>query len=263
MHGADPHPPIPTPTCFTSPVHHPCRYCPENKASRGLAVFFRVESVPAADLELDPEQGAVAPISLERTMPTCGDCGAELERSTFSEGEYATGFCCNQCQKSRLEPNTERWWCQRCSFDLCFECVQRDGILPPLSSPCVEESQLAAEFVHHHLGTADALYVSPALTSYPLVPCYGTSKWVCASPSPKCLKPTKSTKIAPTDRAVRWSDIHMGGTVSLCHTCALICSAKVHVICSPSPVLPSFSTKRDWVCRAAGPFCQKASVFET
>jgi hypothetical protein len=68
------------------------------------------------------------PGSLYRAdMAPTDEAGHKTVISNYSEGNYATGFVCNICNKSGLG---ERWFCQDCSADFCFNCNPAGVVYP-------------------------------------------------------------------------------------------------------------------------------------
>jgi hypothetical protein len=65
---------------------------------------------------------------LQGKAPKCGK-GHRLALSSFSGQGYEGGYSCDICRGSSSEGHCggtrERWFCENCSFDLCFQCVPR------------------------------------------------------------------------------------------------------------------------------------------
>lgn len=54
----------------------------------------------------------------------CGQGLHELVMSKFAEDGYQGGWHCDRCAKS-CNVGEERWFCEQCHYDVCFECLPR------------------------------------------------------------------------------------------------------------------------------------------
>jgi hypothetical protein len=82
--------------------------------SAANAVYFRYGGKHGQQLVYLPGAEPYSSIS----VPVCSN-GHLMAISDYAEGGYAYGFGCNVC---RLNKTGERWFCQDCQDDYCFEC---------------------------------------------------------------------------------------------------------------------------------------------
>ena len=66
----------------------------------------------------------------EKSLPVCKSCGKYMVVSTYSEGGYSAGYCCDICKGSSFEGlcdgSRERWHCSTCHTDFCFNCWPKE-----------------------------------------------------------------------------------------------------------------------------------------
>lgn len=55
-------------------------------------------------------------------VPTCPTAQHPMKWSKYAEGPYRFGWVCNYCRRSA---QGERWFCQICNDDLCFNCKDK------------------------------------------------------------------------------------------------------------------------------------------
>ena len=61
------------------------------------------------------------------TRLACCPAGHKLELTTHQDGGYATGWVCDKCS-CKGAPDTERWVCLQCTYDVCVQCVDSHAV---------------------------------------------------------------------------------------------------------------------------------------
>lgn len=54
-------------------------------------------------------------------------CGTPYAISNFAQGAYEGGWNCDQCRSSH-PVRSERWFCESCSSNICFDCHPRSDL---------------------------------------------------------------------------------------------------------------------------------------
>jgi len=98
----------------------------------------KIKKLEAALALLDIEDGPALPAATDAVEVSVQEhlcpAGHTLSLSTFAEGDYATGWHCDQCQAFG---QSARWFCAECPYDLCEKCAS--------SPPAVADEEAADE----------------------------------------------------------------------------------------------------------------------
>jgi len=126
-----------------------------DRGSLGTLYCGQARPIPGTNGFCGPSNGANCSACKElqlRRPPICGDSGCPLVVSDYSLNGYTTGFSCNGCSKSTSRSNIGRvrWFCERCHYDLCFECHPETPEPAPESAsraPAVAPIQIPTECI--------------------------------------------------------------------------------------------------------------------